>query len=215
MSKPNREIRVRHFRQPARGHPARHRIARRAGRSRQMSLRTERCAAARAVIGIIASTAPPNVPAGIVGDAKEKLAQAAPANVAAGGQLRRCRRTALARSYRSPTRAPNCRRTVDAVEPDDLRRHARRPRPSPVRSTRRTTSARTQAIPAPTDRWSPRAGSSRRAWLRRRRPRHRRTIPRKPSHAGQLRSSRRRQPRSGSPRQTHLPSSRPARSSSC
>ena len=45
MSQSNREIRVRHFRHPARLGPHGHRIARRAGRGRKMSLRTERRAA--------------------------------------------------------------------------------------------------------------------------------------------------------------------------
>ena len=171
----NREIGLRrHFRQPARGHPARHRFACCAGRSRQMSLRTERCAAGGR--SLVLSRRPRHQTCLLVCRRREGKACAGRAgNVAAGGRPPSLRRTALTRSYRSPTRAPNSphRRCGPSRRPSPG--SGRHPRPSPVRSTRRMTGARTQAIPAPTDRWSPHAGSSRRAWLRRRRLRHRRT----------------------------------------
>ena len=146
----NREIRVRHFRQPARGFPARHRIAQRPGRSRQMSLRTEGAPYPRAVIGIIASTAPPNVSLLVRRRREGKVCAGRAGNFAAGGQLRSAAEQRSARNLRSPTRAPNCRRRNARVEPEPGSSPASGyRRRSPARSARRTTSAPTRAMPAP------------------------------------------------------------------
>ena len=125
-------------------------------------LRPEGRGAARAAIGITASTAPPSATAGTSATRREKFARAAPEDVAAGGQFRRAaaEKAATQRSIanaRAEFPLPQTRVEPEPASPPRSGRRRRRRRSAP-----RTTSAH-NAGDAGSRRSvvSPRAGPSR------------------------------------------------------
>ena len=173
----NREIRVRHFRQPARRVPLSSPYPT-APLPKPINVFPHRRGRyPRAAIGIIALTAPPSASAGTSATRRKSLR-------GLRRQLRRRRPTPLRRrrapasNPRSPTRAPNCRCRNRASSGNPVSSPAsgyrRRSQPRPAR---RMISAPTRAMPAPRDPSSLRAGLSWRASARRPVPNLPQTVP--------------------------------------